>query len=903
MARLVVGKGKSKGKWVQLPDSGELIIGRELGCDLPIRDAQASRRHFKVVVDDGAIAVHNLKSVNGTWINGEKLDKVEVTVGDKIRAGQTLLFVIGDKEKEDEGHLTGQEISGYKLGRLLGRGGMGNVYEARQLSLDRIVAFKVLARQYAENEEFVDGFLKEARAAGRLNHQNIVQVYDVGESDGTYFYSLEYMANGSVEDLISKLGKIPVDQVLTIAIDAARGLQYAEKKGLIHRDIKPGNLFLSSEGVTKLGDLGIAQIQETPGEQSSQQKVSGSPHYIAPEQALGKDIDSRVDLYALGVSLYEMLTGEVPFTGSSPQEIILKHIHEEAPTLHQNKDIPPEMARIVADLMEKDADKRIANAGLLIQRLMPMLEQFPPKQTTLIRLQSDLNAGTSDEHSVATPPPTPQAPAGPSVWPKLVMGLGAVAVVLCLLGALVSAIAKKKKLYNEQVQRVQRHIDEIKEVQDPNELKERKTQLGILKADLEARKYPDLVTRVEELQGSIDERLKTLASEKFEGEAEKAFAPLKKRSDEIEKWGESEKFLNELIADLKAFLKTYNSSKQGGAGRDALAQAEDALEQWGAIKRRRKKANDLRIGRVNALAKTIKALLEQDRFADALEEVNRFKKKYSGTDDYEGRTEKDVDLYEAASRRYRQRLFERARFRLEDFGREVNKMLVAGDFDEARQKVKDLKNVMKLPHLDPQFLEMTKKIDDTEKAMAEAEKAKEREQEQKKFNDAQGLANAEVRVRHFDKASRLMSDASLNIDVEDIRKAAERRALLYRSAQNAIRNLVKYIKKTKRQSNITHIFIVGGSEKQGVAVDGDAEQLYFEVQKGVGYNLSFKKLSAPEFFVLFTTAPFKDMARLELAALAWALGLEDDARKHKKMVSQTPAEGQDLDKALQQELP
>ncbi|MDF1666521.1 MAG: serine/threonine-protein kinase, partial [Planctomycetota bacterium] len=189
MPRLVVGKGKDKGKVVQLPSSGEVVIGRELSNQFPIRDAQASRRHCRLVVSDSGIVCENLKSVNGTWINEERSAGGPVTVGDKIRIGETILFIVDDKNNDDD--LTGQELAGYKIGKLLGRGGMGSVYAAQQLSLDRMVAFKVLAKELASDEEFVSRFLEEARSAGRLNHQNIVQVYDVGQVGGTYFYSLE----------------------------------------------------------------------------------------------------------------------------------------------------------------------------------------------------------------------------------------------------------------------------------------------------------------------------------------------------------------------------------------------------------------------------------------------------------------------------------------------------------------------------------------------------------------------------------------------------------------------------------------------------------------------------------------------------------------------------------------
>jgi hypothetical protein len=280
-----------------------------------------------------------------------------------------------------KGELTGQEIEGYRLGRLLGRGGMGIVYEALQVSLERTVAFKVLAQELTNDPALIQRFIAEARAAGRLSHANIVAVFHVGQSGSLQFYSMEYMAGGSVEDLLRKEGKLEVARTIPIIFDAARGLEYAERHGLIHRDIKPANLMLGHDEVTKICDLGIATWQ--PGAQDA----CGSPHYIAPEQAQGKPVDHRADLYALGVTWYHMLTGDTPFQGQSAREICLKHVNEAPPPL-VDKGVPEDVAALVHKLMAKDPAARVQTARQLQADLAELARRYAVRETVMLRIDS-----------------------------------------------------------------------------------------------------------------------------------------------------------------------------------------------------------------------------------------------------------------------------------------------------------------------------------------------------------------------------------------------------------------------------------------------------------------------------------------------------------------------------------
>ncbi|MBX3469267.1 MAG: protein kinase [Planctomycetes bacterium] len=431
--RLVVEKGRSKGKGLRLAPGQAVVVGRDASCTLRVVDAQASRKHFKVVAASDGWVVEDLQSSNGTFVNGQRLQQRQLLrPGDKVLLGETLIYLLEDAQSEEStgpdrrGELSGRELDGYRLGRLLGRGGMGTVYEALQVSLERTVAFKVLARELTGDPALIERFVGEARAAGRLSHPNIVTVFHVGQAEGLHFYSMEYMAGGSVEDLLRREAKLDVARSLPIVFDAARGLEYAERQGLVHRDIKPANLMLGADDTTKICDLGLATWQ--PGAQDA----CGSPHYVAPEQAQGRPVDHRADLYALGVTWYHLLTGDTPFQGQSPREIILKHLQEEPPPLGA-RGVPEDVAAIVHRLLAKDPAQRVPSARQLQADLAALARRYPLRETVLLRIDA---AAPDDPPSAALRPE--EAGVAPAAAP---VGRGALWVVgaVVALGVAVAA--------------------------------------------------------------------------------------------------------------------------------------------------------------------------------------------------------------------------------------------------------------------------------------------------------------------------------------------------------------------------------------------------------------------------------------------------------------------------------
>ncbi|MBE7465183.1 MAG: protein kinase [Planctomycetes bacterium] len=401
MAKLVVRKGRNVGMEYKL-NADRLVCGRRSASPIPIIDAKASREHAEIIRKDGKFFVNNL-SRNGTYVN-EKLASqngegpTPLTFGDKIRIGETVLEMVDEKAEKIE-----IEIPGYKILEKIGAGGMGNVYKAKQLSMDRVVALKVLNEKYGGNREFVERFIREARAAGKLNHPNVIHVHDVSKANGRHYFSMEFVDGNSVKELLRIQRKVKLDQALDIVIQTGKALEFAHENGIVHRDIKPDNIMLTKDGVVKIADLGIAKTFDEGGSgQSSQHqnRVMGTPHYMAPEQALGKEIDHRVDIYSLGATLYHMLTGTTPFTGSTAHEVLKAHIQDSlAPIQDLVTDVPDPVCFIVERMMAKLPEKRYPNMTKLIQDLERAqqgahegIERIAAGDSTIMRAVTDEEA-------------------------------------------------------------------------------------------------------------------------------------------------------------------------------------------------------------------------------------------------------------------------------------------------------------------------------------------------------------------------------------------------------------------------------------------------------------------------------------------------------------------------------
>jgi len=285
------------------------------------------------------------------------------------------------KENIVESKDAARKIPGYKVMGKLGSGAMAVVYKAKQLSLDRTVAIKVLPRRFSEKSNYIRRFFKEGKLAAKLNHNNIVQAIDVGEVGGLYYFVMEYVEGKTLYDDLSK-GKIFMEEeALGIIIQMARALDHAHAQGMIHRDVKPKNIMISNDGIAKLADMGLArETSDIKAAKSEKGKAFGTPYYIAPEQIKGEvSIDGRADIYSLGATFFHMVTGRVPFEAKTPSDVMRKHLKEPiTPPDHINTSLSAGIAEVIEVMMAKKKQDRYSNTEELLVDLECVRNGQPP---------------------------------------------------------------------------------------------------------------------------------------------------------------------------------------------------------------------------------------------------------------------------------------------------------------------------------------------------------------------------------------------------------------------------------------------------------------------------------------------------------------------------------------------
>jgi serine/threonine-protein kinase len=307
-------------------------------------------------------------------------------------------------------------VTGYQFLREIGHGTAGTVYLARQLSIGRLVAIKVLDEELASNPSFIRNFHREAKSAARLNHPNVIQAIDVGEVEGFHFFVMEYVDGESLQSVMKRDRRLDEARVLDVGLQMASALQHAYQHGLIHRDVKPGNILLNAQGHAKLCDLGLARPTISEHTTTASGVSAGTPAYMSPEQAMGRrDLDFRTDLFSLGASLYHLVTGAIPFKADNLPDLLKQIVHSEpAPPYQRCPAISQGTNDIVCHLMQKDREMRPESPDVVRKAIESHLPRIPPAPPILVR--------TPEEARFA--PPTGHRDSSPFTVPVLVATSG-----------------------------------------------------------------------------------------------------------------------------------------------------------------------------------------------------------------------------------------------------------------------------------------------------------------------------------------------------------------------------------------------------------------------------------------------------------------------------------------------
>jgi tRNA A-37 threonylcarbamoyl transferase component Bud32 len=446
IGHLLIIDGELEGQTFNIEEGGSISLGRSKENRILLTDLKLSKQHCRIEHQQNQFVLFDLDSRNGTYVNSERVIALPLKPGDEIQLGdvhvifeispnasdqapkvkkvtfspevfreiekelqkkhkqqscslcQNLIpsmdFVLGKAKKIEDRYLCGNCVDphlgkvfgGYQIIEMVGKGGMGNVYKGKELQTERIIAIKILHEYMTLDKKAVKRFLKEAQLGMSLEHPNIVQCYDSGEFEDTYFLVMEFVQGEPLSTLIEK-GTIGFREIIHAILQVAKVLELTQKKQIIHRDIKPENILIGAGGVVKLADLGVAKslnesniIQPT---QSQEGMGIGSAYYMAPEQVFDAlHVNTTADIYGLGVTFYYALTKRYPFTAKNPQEYLLKLQSEEPtnPRIHNPK-IPEAIANLILKMIDKEPQKRIQEPEKLTAYLSKVLQTIQNRKS------------------------------------------------------------------------------------------------------------------------------------------------------------------------------------------------------------------------------------------------------------------------------------------------------------------------------------------------------------------------------------------------------------------------------------------------------------------------------------------------------------------------------------------
>jgi len=518
------------------------------------------------------------------------------------------------------------EIPGYQIEGVIGKGAMGMVYKATQLSMKRTVAIKVLSEEYASDEQFTKRFLDEARAMGKLRHENIVSAIDAGCSDGTFYFVMDFVDGKTVDILLRQKKKFDVEEAFRIAKQVAEALDYAHSKGIVHRDVKPGNIIIDKTGVAKLCDLGLARPKGGMLDDKERGKAEGTPFYISPEQALGEaNIDHRSDIYSLGASLYHMVTGQPPFQGGDVKETMRMHI--EAPLTPVRK-VAPEVderfAKIIEKMLSKEREKRYQSAREVADDIEAVLSGKEPQMGKSSRLKEVIN------HKFFVP--------------AMIVAGGVIAFLILILTGGAKAESKTAtsiphKIEKKKVERIERGKEQPKVVVEEPE-KERKPEETQKALEADMKQIIADAKGLEDLKQKLEALLSKYKGSGVEGAIKEE---IRKVSDQIKSQQDAESIRNAFV-DIERILSSRDY-KTAWEKLEALKVPEPLYAQKDSLREKieeenRKEVETLsdevdRVLEENADTQNIKDKLE-DLFRRSTkqyrEDLNRLKKILSTAD-------------------------------------------------------------------------------------------------------------------------------------------------------------------------------------------------------------------------------------------------------------------------------
>ncbi len=353
---------------------------------------------------------------------------------------------MSDEQPKDT--LPGRSLGQFEIQEEIGRGGMATVYRGRQRSMNRIVAIKVLPQHLLHDPGFYERFEREVEVISKLEHPHILPIYDYGQSEGVPYIAMRYLGGGSLEDQIRRLGPLPLEDIETPLRQIGRALDYAHTQGIIHRDLKPGNIMLDEGNNAYLSDFGIARVM---GSEMTGSMIIGTPSYMSPEQANGLTIDARSDVYALGVVLFELITGRLPFQAETPMAVLLKHINEDVPPIAEFRDdISTVIENVVRKATAKDPDDRFSSAGEMASAFSKALHNKPvdldvPTQSRMADEPTIMPAAsaavtqspkpTAAADAKSTPSPATASVTATGTTNRLILGVVGVILLALLAGA------------------------------------------------------------------------------------------------------------------------------------------------------------------------------------------------------------------------------------------------------------------------------------------------------------------------------------------------------------------------------------------------------------------------------------------------------------------------------------